>query len=321
MALLKIGLLGFGTVSSGFYRRLQVVQEKIAKQTGLEPVVEKILIRSGEESRIPVGSEAKIVYEANAILEDPSIQVVVEAINGDEPAASFICKALSEGKHVITANKAAIANHWELIHEAARKSGAKLYYEASVCAGIPLIQVIETLSLSDKILSVEGIVNGTSNYILSAMASEKIDYELALEQAKVLGYAESDPTADVDGWDAANKLSILCGLSFGQIIAPSDIPKDSLRSLKSVEKGLKLVASASFDLSEIQLEAAVSLKQLSPEHPLYQVDGVDNGVVIVTEGIGQIKLFGPGAGSDPTGTAMVSDLVQLATAISIQSRY
>lgn len=316
MSSLKIGLFGFGTVSSGFYERLEAVQDSISRQSGFRPVVTKILVREGEISRLPEQIQLLAVTDPEAILKDPDIQVVVEAINGEEPAATYLQTALLQGKHVITANKAALANHWVRLHQAAEIGGARLFCEASVCAGIPLIQTIKTLAGSDNIQSIEGILNGTSNYILSAMADTQADYSQALKEAQDLGYAEADPAADVDGWDAANKLSILCGLAFDQPICPKEIAKTSLRGLDSAEKGLKLIAGAK--LINGHLETAVELKQLSKEHPLYSVEGVDNGIVIYTEGIGQIRLYGPGAGAHPTGTAMISDLFQLTTILSQQ---
>ena len=306
---LKIGLLGFGTVSSGFYERLEAVEENIYRQTGFRPIITKIFVREGALSRLPEKIQLLAVTDPEAILNDPDIQVVVEAINGEEPAATYLQTALLRGKHVITANKAALANHWERLSQAAETGGARLFCEASVCAGIPLIQTIKTLAGSDKIHRIEGILNGTSNYILSAMANTQSDYSQALKEAQTLGYAEANPAADVDGWDAANKLSILCGLAFDQPIDPNDILKTSLRHLESAEKGLKVISEAQWVNG--RLETAVALKQLAPEHPLYLVDGVDNGIVIHTEGIGQIRLYGPGAGANPTGTAMISDLFQL----------
>lgn len=308
MAYTKIGLLGFGTVSSGFYKGLDQVREKIEKEMGKRVKVEKVLVRSSEIPQLPLAVQALAVTEFESLLEDEGIEIIVEAINGAEPAATYICRALERGKHVITANKAALAGNWERIHAAAKQGKARIFYEASVCAGIPLIQVIETLRTSDEILSIEGIINGTSNYILSAMSGQGMAYEEALGQAQTLGYAESDPSADVDGWDAANKISILSGLAFHRPLDPKEIYRDSLRGLNQVEKGTKLIAK----VGRFKDEAArVSLETLPASHPLYSVEGVDNGVVIETRGIGTLKLFGPGAGSEPTGTAMVSDLVHL----------
>lgn len=309
MAVLKIGLLGYGTVSSGFYKQLEKVSEKIERQTGIKPVVTRILVKAGERQTLPQEVQHIATEQPEVLLKDSEIQVVIEAINGDEPAASFLEEALLQGKQVITANKAAVARHWERLYGASKAGGARLYLEASVCAGIPLIQVIETISKSDNVIQVEGILNGTSNYILTAMAQQGLSYAEALQKAQQLGYAEADPAADVDGWDAANKLSILCGLAFNTPIHPEQLSRASLRDLSQVKPGLKLVASAV--KTDNGLKAGVALEQLHSAHPLYCVDGVENGVVITTEGLGTIRLYGPGAGSEPTGTAMVSDLYRL----------
>ena len=308
METIKVGLLGYGTVSSGFHRRLERVKDQILAETGKRVQVLKVLVRDGEIQGLPLEIQKIAVTEFENLVEDPEIQIIVEAINGPEPAATYICHALEKGKHVVSANKAALAGHWERIQKAAENSPGELFYEASVCGGIPLIQVINTLRHSDRILRIEGIVNGTSNYILTAMSDEGLTYETALEQAQALGYAEADPSADVDGWDAANKLSILSGLAFNRPLDPVQIQKDSLRLLNTVKKGTKLIATADCSLGSLP---SVSLRVLEPNHPLYAIEGVDNGVVIVTEGIGTLKLIGPGAGADPTGTAMVSDLLHL----------
>lgn len=309
MKTLAIGLLGYGTVSAGFYRQLEKASTQIEAKTGLRPIIKSILVKKGEGQSLPSSVRSKITDVPDEVLNDPEIQVIVEAINGDEPAASFLEQSLRQGKHVITANKAAVARHWHRLQEAAQEGRSRLYLEASVCAGIPLLQVIETISQSDRITALEGIVNGTSNYILTAMKAQDICYQEALDQAQALGYAESDPTADVDGWDAANKLSILCGLAFHEHVHPDRIKKDSIREAVAAP-GLKLIASAATEGASLRTE--VKLATLDKTHPLYGVEGVENGVVITTEGLGTLKFYGAGAGAEPTGTAMVSDLYRLA---------
>lgn len=309
MKSIKIGLLGFGTVSGGFYRQLEIASLQIEKQFGVKPRVEKILIKRGDASHYGHDIQKRLVYDFEDILQDPDIQVIVEAINGAEPAATFIEQALIKGKHVITANKAAVASKWKELQSASTTGGGKLYFEASVCGGIPIVETLKTLKLSDEVLSVEGIVNGTTNYILSLMASSGMSYEAALDQAKDLGYSEQNPSADVDGLDAANKLAILCGLCFDHPILPEHIEKESIRNLISAKNGLKVIASASFENQ--QIKTSVALKQLEQDHPLFSVNGVENGIVIKTKAIGQLRLYGPGAGSSPTGTSMISDLVSL----------
>lgn len=308
MKTLNIGLLGYGTVSAGFYNQLEQVAGQIEAKTGYQPVISRILVKKGEGLSLPEAIRSKLTDSPEHVIQDTSIQVIVEAINGDEPAASFLEQALLQGKHVITANKAAVARHWHRLQAAATAGNSRLYLEASVCAGIPVLQVIETISQSDKIVAIEGILNGTSNYILTAMSERGIEYEEALQEAQALGYAESEPSADVDGIDAANKLSILCGLAFHQPVHPDGIEKETIREVKAVP-GLKLVASARREGPQLHTE--VKLKALPDTHPLYQIKGVENGVVITTEGLGCLRFYGAGAGAEPTGTAMVSDLYRL----------
>lgn len=309
MGCITIGLLGFGNVSGGFYRQLETVSHQIEKQFDLKPLVKKILIKRGDASHYGHDIQKRLVYDYEELLSDPEIQIIVEAINGVEPAAGYLERALRNGKHVITANKAAVASKWISLKEASAAGGGKLFCEASVCGGIPLIETLKTLKLSDEVLGIEGIVNGTTNYILSLMANEGIGYDEALGRAQRLGYSEQNPSADVDGLDAANKLSILCDICFDQHIQPENIQRESIRSLKSAAEGLKVIASASVENDRIK--TSVALKQLDPSHPLYSVSGVENGVVVKTKAIGQLRLYGPGAGSSPTGTAMISDLIQL----------
>lgn len=309
MGCITIGLLGFGNVSGGFYRQLETVSHQIEKQFGLKPFVKKILIKRGDASHYGHEIQQRLVYDSEELLSDPEIQIIVEAINGAEPAASYLEKALRNGKHVITANKAAVASKWLSLKAASEAGGGKLFCEASVCGGIPLIETLKTLKLSDEVIGIEGIVNGTTNYILSLMASENIGYEEALASAQALGYSEQNPSADVDGLDAANKLSILCDICFDQHISPEKIEKQSIKSLKAAAHGLKVIASATMENN--QIKTSVALKQLDPSHPLYSVTGVENGIVVKTKAIGQLRLYGPGAGSSPTGTAMISDLIQL----------
>lgn len=309
MSKISIGLLGFGTVSGGFYHQLEKVSHQIENQFGIKPVVEKILVKRGDASQYEAGIQKLLVHEPEDLLFDSEIDIIVEAINGEEPAASYIEIALKNGKHVITANKAAVANHWQALKEASKLGGGKLFCEASVCGGIPVVETLKTLKLSDEVIGIEGIVNGTTNYILTLMGSEGIDYQEALARAKALGYSEQNPSADVDGEDAANKLAILCDICFDEVVKPRDIKKESIKSLTKAEEGLKVIASAHWHNGLLQ--TAVSLRQLPQNHPLYGVSGVENGLVIQTKGIGQIRLYGPGAGGGPTGTAMISDLVQL----------
>lgn len=306
MKCINMALLGYGNVGRGFETALSAAKPQLIKQYGVEIKLKTILVNHKEKHQALREQGYHLANDFKDVLLDPEIDIVVEAISGANPAAIYLTAALAKGKHVITANKAALATSWHVLHRAAAKSGARLYYEASVAAGIPIIETLKDLRLADEILSISGIVNGTTNYILSEMAEQGISYESALMRAQALGYAETNPAADVDGIDAANKLAILCSICFSRHIPPESIKKASIRQLPYAMRGLKLVASA--EMTESGLSAAVELRQLGPEHPLHHVGGVENAIVVKTKGLGQIKLYGPGAGGNATGTAMVKDL-------------
>lgn len=306
MKIIKIALLGYGTVGKGFIDALEAAKTQLTSRYNTKLELKTILVNHREKHLALEVKGYQLTTDFKDILNDSEIEVIVEAISGANPAAIYLTSALARGKHVISANKAALATGWHVLHRAAAHSGAKLYYEASVAAGIPIIETLKDISLADEILSVSGIVNGTTNYILTEMAGSGMSYESALMRAQALGYAEADPSADVDGVDAANKLSILCGLCFFQHIPPEAIKKSSIRQLPYAMKGLKLLATAEKTTSG--LTARVELKQLSADHPLHNVSGVENAIIVKTRGLGEIKLFGPGAGGSATGTAMVKDL-------------
>lgn len=306
MKTLTLALLGYGTVGKGFVKALETARPQLLEKYGVTLRLKTILVNHKDKHSGLSEEGYHLVSDFKEVLLDPEVGVVVEAISGANPAAIYLTSALAKGKHVITANKAALATSWHVLHRAAAKSGARLYYEASVAAGIPIIETLKDLSLADEILSVSGIVNGTTNYILTEMAEQGITYESALMKAQALGYAEANPAADVDGQDAANKLSILCSICFSRHIPPEAIKKASIRQLPYAMRGLKLVAMA--EMTNSGLSAAVELRQLGPEHPLHHVTGVENAIIVNTKGLGQIKLYGPGAGQSATGTAMVKDL-------------
>lgn len=310
-----VGLLGFGTVNRGFYEGLERFNDRLAGSND-QVVVKKILVKDlNRLAEKPPSVRRLCVSRFEEILDDDEIEVVVEAINGAEPAGNYIYSALAKGKHVITANKAALAQNWLKLHEACKGTGAKLYYEASVCGGIPVIETLKTLTKVDEVLSIEGIVNGTTNYILSEMAASSISYAEALKSAQFQGYAEADPSADVDGIDAANKLAILCGICFNAADHPENLPRESIREKRSVSKGEKAIAFAYRSDGNNDVNAGVKVIKLTEDHPLYSVDGVENALIIKLRNLGTLFFKGPGAGSKPTGTAMLMDLAQLLKSI------
>ena len=224
MKTVKIGLLGLGNVGGGTYQILTENKEIIEKRTGLSPEVVKILQRSRGKKRLVEVDDALLTEDPDDIIKNPEIDIVVEMIGGIEPATSFMVQAMKEGKHVVSANKAAIAANYRLLTNTAKENGVQFLYEASVAGGIPVLTAIQNPLQANNFVEVMGILNGTTNYILTKMTEEGLPYDEVLKDAQAKGFAEADPTADVEGIDAANKLSILIALAFGKHIHPTQIP-------------------------------------------------------------------------------------------------
>ncbi len=304
-----------GTVGTGVYRLIQGHQEDLLHQTGVEIEIAKILVQNKEKKRtIDINSDL-LTADPYVVLHDPSIDVIVEVMGGVDETKEYVLHALQHGKHVITANKDLMAlNGEELLNEAV-KNGCDLFYEASVAGGIPILRALVEGFSSDRITKMIGIVNGTSNYILTKMSQDGASYEDALQEAQRLGYAESDPTADVGGLDAARKMSILSTLGFHVGMNLDDVTckgmeNVTIEDIKYAEKlgyRIKLIgiAKKDNDLIEVSVEPAM-VKQ---SHPLASVNGVFNAVYVYGEAVGETMFYGPGAGELPTANAVVSDLV------------
>jgi homoserine dehydrogenase len=297
----RIGLLGRGTVGAAFHDLLSERAEAIAAAAGRRPQIVGVLRRSEGD------------YEA--ILEQA--EIVVELIGGTEPAREYVMRALQAGRHVVTANKQLIAQHGDELFEAARRTGAQLRFEAAVAGAVPVIRVIEESLAATKITKVFGIVNGTTNYILTEMAATGASYGDALRRAQELGYAEADPTEDVGGADAAAKMAILARLAFGAPVALSDvsyegiteIQPDDIAYAKELGLSLKLLGVAE------RLEGGISVRVfpcfLYPHHPLAPVEGAFNAVMVEAPTITEITLSGPGAGGVETASAVLGDVVSI----------
>lgn len=320
---LGIGLLGLGTVGSGVVRILRSNQATIARKVGRELIVRKALVRDPSRPRDPGivrdgdGFPA-LTADPRDILHDQGIDVVVEVMGGLEPARTYVLGALAAGKDVVTANKDLIALHGRELLEAATKAGRDLLFEASVAGGIPIVATLKQALAGNRITQLMGIVNGTTNYILTAMAGEGREYAEALREAQDLGYAEADPAADVEGLDAARKLAILASIAFGSRVTLADvyvegisrITKADLAYAREFDLTLKLLAIAKEEGGLI--EARVHPAFLPVGHPLSFVGGVYNAIYVVGDAVGEIMLYGRGAGSLPTGSAVVGDLIQVA---------
>jgi homoserine dehydrogenase len=321
----KIGLLGLGTVGTG-------TAQILLDPSGRHPLVEELAIyrigvRNLDKPRTVQLPEGLLTTDLEAIATDPEIDIVVEVLGGLEPARSLILKAIAHGKHVVTANKAVIARYSDEIFDAANDAGVYVMLEAAVGGGIPVIQPLKQALGVNRIHSVIGIVNGTTNYILTRMQTEKADFGAVLADAQRLGYAEADPTADVDGFDAADKIAILASLAFGGRIKLEDVYREGIAQVSAADIAyadklgfvIKLLAIANREMLQddptdrLRVRVHPTLVPLS--HPLASINGVYNAILVEGDPIGQVMFFGPGAGAGPTASAVVSDILNIAAVL------
>jgi len=318
MKQLKIGLLGLGQVGSGVYSILKSKGGALARKHGVRFHIEKIAVRRPAKKRLVRAKRSELTTNARALVRNPEIDVIVELIGGIHPAKELILTALKSGKDVITANKALLAEHGRELFREAKRRGQHLFFEASVGGGIPVIKTIREGLIANKIHSVYSIINGTSNYILTKMSEEGLDFKDALKLAQEKGYAEADPKLDIEGTDAAHKLAILASLIFGGWVSLDDIYVRGISSIRSEDIAfahefgyvIKLLAIAKKSADGI--EAHVQPALLPKSHVLSSVGGSYNAVFMRGDEVGDILLYGRGAGSRPTGSAVVSDLVDIA---------
>ncbi|MDQ7095914.1 homoserine dehydrogenase [Desulfosporosinus sp. PR] len=321
---INIGLLGLGTVGSGVISILQQNAEDIQTRTQSEIHIKRILVRNLLLPR-DVRGDFLLTDQANDILLDPEIDIVVEVIGGIEPARSYILEALRQGKHVVTANKDLLALHGQELLDAANAAGKDLYFEASVAGGIPIIAALKHALAANRITALLGIINGTTNYILTAMAEQGRDYAEVLAEAQSLGYAEANPAADVDGLDAARKLAILSSIAFNSRVTIQDVFVEGISKITredlayAAELGctIKLLAIAKHQ--EEGIEVRVHPAILPNTHPLAAVKGVFNAIYVVGDAVGETMFYGRGAGSLPTGSAIVSDIIRVIRNIQANS--
>lgn len=320
---LQIGILGFGTVGRGVIRILKHHENKIKQVTGEELIIKQVLVRDIEKNRGEVSDGIELTSNADDILEDPEIDIVVEVMGSIEAAKEYITKALKAGKHVVTANKDLIALHGNELVSIAKENDCDLYYEASVAGGIPILRTIVDSLASDNIKNVLGIVNGTTNFMLSKMTNEGKTYEEVLKEAQDLGFAESDPTNDVDGIDAARKMVILTRLAFGMNVELDQIETRGIRDIKptDIEMAKQLGYRIKLIGSALEKENSVNVNVgpvLVPEnHPLAGVQNENNAVFVVGDAVGETMFYGPGAGELPTANSVVSDVITVAKNIGL----
>jgi len=324
----KIGLLGLGTVGTGTVQILQDPAQRHPLVQELE--LYRVGVRSLDKPRSIALAPELLTTDLESIVTNPSVDIVVEVMGGLEPARSLMLTAIEHGKHVVTANKAAIARFGEEIFTAAQKYGVYILLEAAVGGGIPVIEPIKQSLCANRIDSVIGIVNGTTNYILTRMQQEGADFAEVLADAQNLGYAEADPTADVDGLDAADKITILASLAYGGQIKLEDVPCEGIRQISAADIAyaeklgfvIKLLAIAkrlpqsSLNQSE-QLQIRVHPTLVPKVHPLASVNDVYNAILVEGEPVGQVMFFGRGAGSGPTASAVMSDILNIAALLKV----
>ncbi|MBI5779244.1 MAG: homoserine dehydrogenase [Planctomycetes bacterium] len=313
---INIGLLGCGQVGTGLVKLLNQQSDFIRRRTGLDLVISHTLVRNTGRKRAV--KAPNLTTDINRILQDDSIDIVVELLGGLEPSRTYILKALRAGKNVVTANKAVLAHHGREIFETARMVNCEVYYEAAVCAGIPVIRSIKEGLLANHINLLMGILNGTTNYMLTRMREDKLSLVDALKQAQALGFAEPDPTMDVQGLDTAHKLAILAALSFGIKVKPKDIYTEGimgidLEDIKNAEEFgyvIKLLAIAR-EVEGNRVELKVHPAMLPKVHPLASVRNEFNALYLNGSAVGDMMFYGKGAGPLPTASAILADIIEL----------
>ena len=322
MRKVNIGLIGFGTIGTGMIRALSRKSSFIEKKTGISLDIVRIADKDIRRRRPVKVPRSKLTTDVNKILNDPAIDIVVELIGGIHPAKEFVLKALRNGKHVVTANKALLADCGKEIFTTARRNRVTVKFEASVGGGIPVIKALSEDFVANHINTIYGIINGTSNYILTKMEEEGKSFKSALKNAQLLGIAERNPLLDINGMDSAHKIAILSLLGFGRYVDVDDmfiegIQKVELRDIQYAKKwgySIKLLAIAKKDGDKLDVRVHPTL--LSSRHLLADVRGVQNAIYIKGDMIGESLLYGEGAGEKATSSAVVSDIMKIAESIT-----
>lgn len=317
MKKVKIALLGLGNVGRGVWNILQMNGEEIMKRSGCQVEVAKILVRDPSKARAVKVPEELITTNFDEILNDDSIKIIVEVMGGIEPAREYILKSLNKKKHIVTANKMLLATYGDELFKKADEEEVMLNYEASVAGGIPIIQAINESLTANKIEKLYGIINGTTNFILSKMELEGSDFENVLKEAQEKGYAEADPTYDIEGFDAQYKLAILSSLAFGTKVKIDDVYREGITKITSKDIRyakdfglvIKLLAIAKETDGKLQLRVHPTM--IPATHPLANVHDSFNAVFIKGNAVDDLMFYGRGAGDLPTGSAVVANIVSI----------
>jgi len=323
MRKVNVGVIGFGTIGTGVVRALKERRSLIAKRSGIDLVLKKICDKDLSRRRGFSVKNALLTRDYQDITNDESIDIIVELVGGIHPAKEIIIEALKKGKHVVTANKALLAEYGQELFKLAFRLKKNIYFEASVGGGIPIIQSLREGLISNRFEAIYGIVNGTSNFILTQMCEKSVSFKEALVEAQKRGFAEKKPTLDIEGFDSAHKLIVLTQLAFGKFVRLEDvfvegISRISLDDIKyATEMGLviKLLAIVKNEKDELELRVHPTL--IPEGHLLASVDGAFNAIYVASDMVGDLLLYGPGAGQNPTASSVVSDIVSLAEKLDI----
>ncbi len=313
----KIGLAGFGTVGGGTFAVLERNRNEIERRAGSPIEVKTVVCRNLERARATVGAAVNVCGDWHAIVDDPEIEIAVEVMGGIEPAKSYILAAIQAGKHVVTANKALLALHGNEIFAAAEKKGVIVGFEASVAGGVPIIKALREALAANRIEYVAGIINGTSNFILSTMREKGASFDEVLAQAQALGYAEADPTFDIEGNDAAHKLTLLSSIAFGTPInygaatveGITKLTAEDIRYAEDFGYRIKLLGITKRTDQGVELRVHPTL--VPKRRLIANVEGVMNAVLVKGDAVGHTLYYGRGAGAEPTASAVVADLVDV----------
>lgn len=322
MRQINVGIIGFGTVGSGVVKALISRRQLLREKLGIDINLKKICDKDIFSDRGISVNKGLLTKDAKSLINDPQIDIIVELIGGIHPAKEFIIKALKKGKHVVTANKLLLAEEGKRIFKIAKEEGREIYFEASVGGGIPIVRSIREGLVANRFLNILGIINGTSNFILSKMTDEGINFEEALLKAKQKGYAEKDPSLDIEGWDSAHKLIILCVLGFGRWVDLKEIYVEGISKIRALDIAyaselgyvIKLLAIAK--AVNGKLEARVHPTLLPKTHLLSSVSGNYNAIYVSGDLVGEQILYGEGAGRFPASSAVVSDIADIALKIA-----
>jgi len=317
MERVAVGLLGLGTVGSGVARLLGEHGDRIARRAGRGVEIRRAVVRDPGRARGGSLGADRISTDPRSVLDDPAIGIVVEVMGGIRPTLGYLLDALASGKDVVTANKALLAEHGAELFAQARKHGRTIAFEGAVGGGIPIVQALAVGLAANQVQALAAIVNGTCNFILTAMSRDGLPYAVALARAQELGYAEADPTLDVDGTDTAHKLAVLAQLAFGASVTTADIPREGIDRLQpadlayAAELGYAVKLLALAELSEAGLQLRVAPTLVRRGTPLADVEGPYNAVRVVGDAVGDTLYYGRGAGAMPTASAVVGDIIDV----------